>query len=177
MNYLKGSALALISILAMGAVMAPAPNESGSIDFGVTIQKDASISISSVCTNDSATSLSFTPGITLINETEALPSNECASAETSGHWTISNVGNIDLELKMQLYADLPSGVTTSVGDAYTYGASDYISVIYASQTNWPDTITKTNSVNFYQRVAADATALGGDTDSNTIVITSLPDTP
>jgi len=168
------------TLLMLGTALSPAPIQSGNIDFVITIQKDASISISSLNTVGGS-ALQFEPGINTIAEDEyALPKNN--ATETDPHWTITNIGNVPSNIRLQLNSSLPSGIQVEVGINKAYNINDYVNITDHTQ-NWLYNTTsgtdgaplnKAQTTNFWQRIAADLNAVGGTNASLKVVITSIP---
>lgn len=178
------------TMLMLGTALSPAPEESGDIAFVIQIQKDASISISSLNTyNRTNTSqygvpLEFEPSINSISEDEyALPKNVNLSDVNGSHWNITNVGNIDSYIYLQINGSVPQGISIQVGSEKDYTSNKYLDITNNTQ-KWIFNTTsiidgaplgKLALVGFWERIAADATALGGNSASLKIAITSFPE--
>lgn len=170
----------IATFLILGTALSPPPTEDGEIAFKLTIQRDASISITELRTNDSSPILDFRPAITDIDEAEALPVN-VNETETDGHWSITNIGNVPAYIYLQLNDTLPTGIQTEVGINKTYDNNYYLDIT-DKEANWLYNMTdgidgapldKTLTTDFWQRVSADNTATG-DTEANLkIIITSF----
>ncbi|MFA5303403.1 MAG: hypothetical protein WC393_02615 [Candidatus Nanoarchaeia archaeon] len=165
------------TLLMIGTALSPAPELSRDISFNITIQKDASITISNLCLNatEQGQPLKFEPGINGLDEDEyALAKNVCAENGTYGYWNISNVGNINAYLSLAIQSDL-TGIIIAVGNS-----SDYVAINYVNLTTVPISwvtapiIKNGGTTNFWQRVAADATATVGEA-TNKVIITSSPE--
>jgi hypothetical protein len=169
----------IAAMLMLGTALSPAPETTEDIVFVIQIQKDASISISDLNTIGNS-SLQFEPGINLIGEdVYALPKN--VDVADDAHWTITNIGNTPAYIYLQLNSTLPAGIQSEIGTAKGYTMEEYVNITNDLQNWLYDTnntdgapLSKTQTVNFWQRIAADVTAVGGTNTSLKVLITSFP---
>ncbi|MFA5333047.1 MAG: hypothetical protein WC376_00950 [Candidatus Nanoarchaeia archaeon] len=186
------------TLLMIGTVLAPI-NSGAEIPFEITIDKDASISISNLRTNDSTSSLKFELGITgkwvedgcgeVGNETDCyinnvnasdfgvLPYNvdlisENASLE-SGQWNITNIGNYNMQLRVKL-SEKPTGIYSEVGETEGYSV-DY-KELDTDEIQYVSDLAKDANIKFWQRVASTSDAVPGPQglEALKVIITSIP---
>jgi hypothetical protein len=179
----------IAAMLMLGTALSPAPETTGNIDFAITIQKDTTISISDLRT-EGGSALSFEPGINSISEDEyALPKNACETADVEnatnpcyglensdimGQWDITNEGNAPAYVYIKVNSALPDGITSEIGNEKTYDAGHYKTLSESNNQYVDSPLAKTETMMFWQRIAATAIADGGDTQNRQVVITSFP---
>ncbi len=171
---IKVLGLTLLAVLLVSVSYAPAPVQNGAVEFNISIQKDASISISNLCLA-SGDRLEFKPGINGLDEDDyANAINVCLENETVGEWNLTNIGNIPAYLYLRLNDTLPTGITVAVGNESPYSEAQYVNLT-TTDIEWVQSpLEKTGVTKFWERVAADATAQGGDSATLQVVITSYP---
>ncbi|HLE06924.1 MAG TPA: hypothetical protein VI790_06215, partial [Candidatus Nanoarchaeia archaeon] len=175
MDYVKGGVIAVLATLAISMGIAGAPITQKDVTFNISIQKDASISISNICLADGEAMLRFEPGINGLGEDPyALAKNACTDEASVGYWNVTNIGNLQAYMYVKLNETL-TGITVAVGDQNGYVAVNYINLT-ATNTQWVESpLARTANTKFWQRIAADATATGGSERTLKVIVTSFPE--
>ncbi|VVB74557.1 Uncharacterised protein [Candidatus Tiddalikarchaeum anstoanum] len=148
----------------------------GNLGFQVQIIEDTTIIIPTLCEvgGNETGILEFSPGITLISDIASRPDDTCADA-VKGDWNITNNGNVAINLNFKMNATAPTGVTIAIGNEQTYNASAYLTLTNADQEPlWAHNIPAigADTVQVWQRIAADDTATGATTFQRTIIVSS-----
>jgi len=176
LNKLLGISVIAMTLIAAGLADV---NGSGEVAFQVSIEADATISVT---LNENTTfgttgKLEFSPAITAFGDPDAIADDSIAT-ETLGDYSIDNNGNVAIELEFSLNADMPTGIYTRIGGNQTYGGSwtaDLDSALPHVRPSWASGITKGSTQEVWQQVSADASADGSQlTFDRSVVITAYP---
>ncbi len=173
-----GGISALTLLVAMSTAFA---DYNGAFSIEVTV--DTTIFLPDLCENGGSTSgvLEFEPGITGLDDSAAVAIDTCASGST-GDWSVEMAGNVPLDLYFELQNASPQGITVALWGDHTGATPDstftnnpnYINLTNTDAQNplWAQNIPDGATLQIWQRVAADTTAIGGSSATNQIIVTS-----
>ncbi|MBD3312560.1 hypothetical protein GF352_03865 [archaeon] len=168
---MAGSVLALL--VTMGIAMAG----DGNAPFRITVEVDTTIFIPTLCEDGGSVpnTLEFNPGISTLDDPEAVAIDTCATGSI-GDWNVTMAGNVPLDLSFTLSNLSPIGINITISNSSpaTYTDGDEIQITNQSDDIplWAQDLTDGSTLNIWQRVAANTSALGGDTFENSIIVTS-----
>ncbi len=179
MNY---KVIAGVSALALLVTMTIASGYDRGFTISVTV--DTTIFLPTLCEDADSTNagtLDFIPGGVIdLNDPTAVAVDTCASG-TTGDWSIEMAGNTALDLRFKLDNASPQGISVALwgNDAGVANASPFTdNTNYVTLTttdilpSWATNLNDGNTLQIWQRVAADTTAIGGSSQTNAIIITS-----
>ncbi len=166
-----------ISILALLTTITMAWAGTASAPFRIEVVVDTTLFMPDLCENGGTIegTLEFHPGITTLDDPEAMAIDTCAT-DTIGDWNVTMAGNVNLDLSFRLSADPGQGITVAIDNQnlspYTSSTS-YVNLTTTDVTPaWAQNVPDGSTLNIWQRVAADTTALGGSIHDLSIIITS-----
>lgn len=168
---MKKIALLPLALILLGAAVAG----TGQQAFRIEIQIDTTIGIPTLCENESASTyaglLEFKPKINGLDSDLAVAVDSCRS-DTYGDWNVTALGNVPLDIYFCLNESAPVGITVAVGNSSAY-SNWYINLtaIYQNAT-WSNNLPDGNTLQVWQRVAADTDALGGTNYTLAVLVKS-----
>ncbi len=168
-------------LLGISTVMADTEiTDEQSLAFRIEIVKDWTIAVPALCEDADNTidgTLEFSPSIEGVWTDGSRPDDGCGDANL-GDYNVTNEGNVPIDLNFRLNDTAPQGVTIALGNNLTYaeiGDHSYFNLTTGDQNpSWGQSISATGSdtVQIWQRVGANDTAIGGDSYMRQMVITS-----
>jgi len=170
--------IAGVSTLALLVTLTAAWAGTGSAPFTISVVVDTTIFIPDLCetgdsTNDDA--LDFMPGITGLDDPAAIAIDTCAT-DLIGDWNVSMGGNVPLNLSFKLDNSAPLGIEIALDGGcyspYTSNNSYFNLTTVDSTPNWAYNLQDAYTLNIWQRVAANTTAVGDNNHTLSIVVTS-----
>jgi len=173
---MKNKLIAGASTLALLVTLTAAWAGSGSAPFTIEVVVDTTIFIPTICENgleDGA--LNFRPSITGLDSPAGIAIDTCAT-DLIGDWNVTMAGNVPLNLSFKLDNSAPQGIEIAIdddcGSPYTSGSYFNLSTM-DSTPNWATNLVDGSTLNIWQRIAADTTAIGADSYNRSIVVTSI----
>lgn len=167
------------SVLALLVTMGIAIAGSGNAPFRIEVTVDTTIFIPTLCEDADDTipnTLEFHPGINGLDSEYALAIDSCADNST-GDWSVEMGGNVPLNLSFKLNTSPISGITVSIcnenNSPDTFIQGNELNLTGADQTpSWAQDLVDASTLQLWQRVAADTTAIGDKSHDRHIIVTS-----
>lgn len=171
---MRGAGLLVFALLAV--TMTAAIAGQGSVAFRIHVVEDTTIAIPDpICENAESTianALEYEGSIFTIDSEDAVALDSCADL-TFGDWNISAEGNVGLDVYFNTNETLSSGLKVALGNTSSW-TGDYVELSdTADSPLWAQNLADGNTMQVWQRVAADTTAVGNQTYIYSVEITAI----